>query len=294
MSFINEISENKQAITLYKYNGNDLKVDGNKSVDKIDKNSNLIRICFIDLETTGTHKDNDFIIEIAMKVIECNKHSGENIKAIDEYESFHDPGIPIPEQASLVNGITDDMVKDHEIDWSRVNEILSLSQLCVAHNASFDRAFLDRYSDRSASKIWACSINDIDWIPRGFTNFKLELLSHWHGFYYDSHRAMNDVNAMIHLVLHPHYKENKPITELITNARKFQSRIIVKFNYSPELVELIKSKRYSFNGNTKEWSKLILEDELNEEKEWLEKNIYNGVFSGLVEKINLIDKYKNR
>ena len=70
--------------------------------------------------------------------------------------------------------------------------------------------------------------------------------------------------------------------------------IIVKFNYSPELVELIKSKRYSFNGNTKEWSKLILEDELNEEKEWLEKNIYNGVFSGLVEKINLIDKYKNR
>ena len=294
MSFLNELSENKQAITLYKYNGNDIKVLDDTTIEAIDKKSNYINICFIDLETTGTHKKNDHIIEIALKLIQLNKKTGKELKAIDAYESFQDPGCPIPEEASLVNGITDEMVKDHEINWDKVGKILSNSQLCVAHNASFDRAFLDRYSDESASKIWACSINDIDWIPRGFTNFKLELLSHWHGFYYDSHRAMNDVNAMIHLVLHPHYKENKPITELITNARKFQSRIIVKFNYSPELVELIKSKRYSFDGKTKEWSRLISQDKLDEEKDWLEKNIYNGVFSGLVEKINLIDKYKNR
>ena len=43
----------------------------------------LIRICFVDLETTGTHKKNDFIIEIALKVIQINKHSGEQLKAID-------------------------------------------------------------------------------------------------------------------------------------------------------------------------------------------------------------------
>ena len=53
-----------------------------------------------------------------------------------------------------------------------VNEIFSISQLCVAHNASFDRAFLDRYLDGSKTKVWACSINDINWIERGFTNKK--------------------------------------------------------------------------------------------------------------------------
>ena len=294
MSFLSEISKNKQAVTLYKYNGNDIKVDSSLAIENIDKKSDFIRICFVDLETTGTHKKNDYIIEIALKVIQINKHTGQELKAIAEYESFQEPGMPIPKEASLINGITDEMVKDHEIDWDKVNEIFDMSQLCVAHNASFDRAFLDRYSEKSKSKIWACSINDIDWTQRGFTNFKLELLSHWHGFYYDSHRAMNDVNATIHLVMHPHYTENKPIIELINNARKFQSRVIVKFNYDKELVNLIKSKRYFFNGATKEWSRLIAEEELDEEKEWLMTNIYHGDFSGLFERINLIDKYKDR
>ena len=294
MSFLEEISKNKQAVTLYKYNGNDIKVDSNITIEDLDKKSDSMRICFLDLETTGTHKKNDFIIEIALKVIQINKHTGEQLVAIDEYESFQDPGIPIPEEASRINGITDEMVKDHEIDWGRVKEILSISQLCVAHNASFDRAFLDRYLEESKLKIWACSIYDIEWIDRGFTNSKLELLSHWHGFYYDSHRAMNDVNAMIHLLVHPHYKDDKPIIELINNARKFQSRLIVKFNYNENLVNLIKSKKYSFNGNTKEWFKLVTEDNLEDEKDWLTVNIYNGNFSGLFEQINLIDKYKDR
>ena len=97
------------------------------------------------------------------------------MQAISEYESFQDPGFSIPKEASLVNNITDDMVKDHQINWNRVIEILNLSQLCVAHNAAFDRAFLDKNLAESKNKVWACSINDIDWIERGFTNSKLEL-----------------------------------------------------------------------------------------------------------------------
>ena len=294
MSFLNELSENKQAITLYKYNGNDIKVLDDTTIEAIDKKSNYINICFIDLETTGTHKKNDCIIEISLKLIQLNKKTGKELKAVDAYESFQDPGCPIPEEASLVNGITDEMVKDHEINWDKVGKILSNSQLCVAHNASFDRAFLDRYLEQSKSKVWGCSINDINWINRGFTNSKLELLSYWHGFYYESHRAMNDVDAMIHLVTHPHYDTNKPIVELIEKARKAQCRILVKFNYSKELVDLIKSKRYSFNGETKEWSKIIIDDQVEDEKLWLQDNIYKGSFSGLLEQVNLIDKYKDR
>ena len=69
---------------------------------------------------------------------------------------------------------------------------------------------------------------------------------------------------------------------------------MVKFDYKKELVDIIKSKRYGFNGDTKEWSKIIPENKLDEEKKWLTENIYKGSFSGLIEKITLIDKYKNR
>jgi len=294
MTFLKELSKNKQAITLYKYNGNDLIVNSDIDVEKIQKDSDHMRICFLDLETTGTHKVNDYIIEIALKVIEINKHTGEELKAVYEYSSFQDPGIPIPKEASDINNISDEMVKNKQIDWDEVSKIFQMSQLFVAHNASFDRAFLDRYLDISKTKVWACSINDINWIERGFANSKLELLSHWHGFYYESHRAMFDVDAMIHLITHPHYKQNKPISELINNARKSQSRLIVKFNFNQKLVDLIKSRKYSFNGTTKEWSKVMPEDELENEKEWLGINIYKSSFGGFCEKITLIDKYKNR
>ena len=294
MAFLKELSENKQAVTLYKYNGNDIRVDADITIDIIDRSSDYIRICFLDLETTGTNKKEDKIIELALKVIQLNKYTGKEVKAIADYEAFQDPGIPIPEQATIINNITDEMVKDHEIDWDKVKEIFSISQLFVAHNASFDRAFLDRYLEISQKKVWACSINDINWINRGFTNSKLELLAHWHGYYYESHRAMIDVDAMIHLVIHPHYIDNKPIIELIEKARQYQSRIIVRFNYNPELVNLIKTKRYSFNGTTKEWSKIILEKDIEEETKWLAKNIYKGTFAGLIEQVTLVDKYKDR
>ena len=131
MSFLKELSKNKQAVTLYKYNGNDIKVATDTGVDNIDKNSDYINICFVDLETTGIHKKNDKIIEIALKVIQLNKHTGEELKAIYEYQSFQDPGIPIPEEAGLINGITDEMVKGHEIDWDQVSDIFKKSVLLI-------------------------------------------------------------------------------------------------------------------------------------------------------------------
>ena len=51
---------------------------------------------------------------------------------------------------------------------------------------------------------------------------------------------MYDVDAMIHLLVHPHYETNKPINELIANARIPQFRVLVKFDYKKELVDIIK------------------------------------------------------
>ena len=47
MSFLKELSEDKQAITLYKYNGNDITVDSEISIKDVDKSSDYINICFI-------------------------------------------------------------------------------------------------------------------------------------------------------------------------------------------------------------------------------------------------------
>jgi len=91
-----------------------------------------------DLETTGLNKVSDKIIEIgAVKI--------ENGKIIQSFSSFINPQIPIPEQASKINGITDNDVKDAPLEEGVFADFLLFSQnaVLVGQNADyFDLPFL--------------------------------------------------------------------------------------------------------------------------------------------------------
>ena len=90
-----------------------------------------------DLETTGTRPQQDEIIEIGAVLFDGST-------SIKTYGVLVDPGIPIPPDASAVNGISDDMVQGKP----RIEDVLSsFSEFCgdlplVAHNAPFDYKFL--------------------------------------------------------------------------------------------------------------------------------------------------------
>lgn len=94
-----------------------------------------------DVETTGTLAGIDKIVEIgAVRFV--------NGEPDDIYSTLIDPLMPIPEGASRVNGISDDMVQGKP----KIEECLeSFTQFCgqdplIAHNASFDfQFFLNEY-----------------------------------------------------------------------------------------------------------------------------------------------------
>ena len=103
------------------------------------------------------------------------------------------------------------------------------------------------------------------------------------------------VNATIHLLKHPYYNENKPIVELIQNAKKPIFKIINKFPYNEQLVKSIKKRNrsYFYNPNDKSWNIILNSDELvEEETKWLTENIYNNNFKGMVQMLSVFDKYK--
>ena len=173
MSFIKSIKKSGSKINLYKLDQEIL----SKQTSGTTLFSNGINICFLDLETTGLNTEEDKIIEIAIKVVKIDKIDGNIISFEFEYGSFQDPGMPIEDKISKITGIDDDMVSGHEIDWDKIHEIVQASDIMVAHNAKFDRSFMDRYMPLSKDKIWACSVYDIDWLNRGFVKGSLELLS---------------------------------------------------------------------------------------------------------------------
>ena len=72
MSFRKNIIKAEDKISLYKLTDEILK----KQIKETTLFSEDITICFLDLETTGTNRKNDKIIEIALKIIKVDKTNG--------------------------------------------------------------------------------------------------------------------------------------------------------------------------------------------------------------------------
>jgi len=287
MSFIKSVYEDNNKITLTKFNGSSMPTYGGDSYNK-----EIFKIALLDIETTGLNKQSDQIIELAIKVVAVQKLTGELLGVIDSYESFNDPGQPISESAMRVNKITNEMVAGYKIDWSIAESLFQVSDIIVAHNAQFDRGFIDQKLPVSRSKVWACSMKDIDWFERGFTNNKQELLCIWHGFFFESHRAMGDVNALIHLLSHPSYESNQfPCGDLIQNAFIPVYKISAT-NSAFETKDILKANGYKWDSELRVWWMTIKREEIKNEKEWLTENVYHGHFMGIVEEIQPIDKHK--
>ena len=285
MSFIKNIKKNGTDILLYKCPSpvNELLVSGGKT----------IKIAFIDTETTGLNHKADEIIELALKIITFERQSGKIVSVDHSYTSFNQPKKNINENITIITGINDKMVKNQFIDWKKVDSLLINANLIISHNASFDKPFMDNYSIISSKTQWACSIKDIDWLEKGFISSKQELLCFWHGFYFEAHRAMNDVNALIHLLTHNSYIDNKPILELVKNSETPTYIIwVTNFPFNEDKKNVVKINGYGWNVIKKLWSKSVKKENIEGEKIFLTNLIYNDIFKGEVEELKVLDKYK--
>ena len=117
--------------------------------------------------------------------------------------ALQDPGFPIAPEIMTITGITDAMVASHSIDDAAVTDLLGRVVLVIAHNADFDRRFLERRLPVFATKHWACSRSDIDWKAEGLRSSALEFVAYSLGFFHDGHRAASDCRATLHALAQP-------------------------------------------------------------------------------------------
>src|SRR5215469_8880994 len=152
----------------------------------------------VDVETTGTDPNRDSIIELGISLFEYDRQSGRIYKVLGSWEWFDDPGFSIPPEITKITGITDEMVAGHRIDDRVVTDLLDRVVLVIAHNASFDRRFLEKRVPSFSTKHWACSRSDIDWKAEGIRSSALEFVAYSLGFFHDQHRAASDCRATVH------------------------------------------------------------------------------------------------
>lgn len=222
----------------------------------------------LDVETTGLDANEDQIIEIGLIRF---RYYQDKCQILDSYSGLRDPGHPLSEITKRLTGIADDMVEGRGIDDNVAMNMIGASEILVAHNAAFDRRFVEAYFPNSLlqNKLWGCSIQDIDWKAKGHTSLKLNHLCADQGFLNNfAHRALFDCAATLRLV-EPH------LAELIKNAQQSKYRIQA-FKSDFELKDLLKSQGYRWNVPVKVWEKIVPEDDLDIEIEWLELSVYGG------------------
>ncbi|MBQ9870538.1 MAG: 3'-5' exonuclease [Eubacterium sp.] len=159
----------------------------------------------IDLETTGLSSSSDRIIEIG-----AARFVGGTL--IDSFSLLVNPEMHIPEAASRVNKITDEMVADAHKEKEALVEFIQFMGdamkdkiLVGAHNASFDLGFLESAMERNGltGKIgYIDTLTEARKIIPDSENHKLQTLASRFGIEStNAHRAKDDAEVCGKLLL---------------------------------------------------------------------------------------------
>lgn len=181
----------------------------------------------VDLETTGARAKGAQITEIgAVRV-----RGGE---VLGEFQTFVNPGVPIPSFISTLTGITNDHVRDAPSVASAVTAFVEFAgnAYVVAHNAGFDMSFLRA----------ACAEHQITWQHAAVIdtvrlartalhrdevrNCKLETLArHFHTAATPCHRALDDARATAEVLHHLFERLGSLGVSTIEDLRAFVSPV---------------------------------------------------------------------
>lgn len=188
-----------------------------------------MRFIAFDLETTGTLPGVDQIAEIG--AVRFDERGVPDLI----FATLINPGIPMPEGASRVNGITDDMLVGKPL----VTDVLdAFAEFCgddilVAHNAAFDSQFL--LADIKKHETSAPRGVVLDTLPLarkvypGLANYKLgTLIQHLGIPSTNFHRAEEDASYCGQLF-------HKMITRLSPNGNPVTLATLISLTGKPEV-----------------------------------------------------------
>lgn len=251
----------------------------------------------VDVETTGLDHQSDEIIELAMVPFTYGP-DGKIYEVKEPFQRFNQPKNAISAEISRLTGITDEMVAGHKIDPTEVEAFAQDAVLTIAHNAAFDRRFMEKLAPGFALKGWACSQSQIDWAGEGIEGTRLSYLVAGAGYFYDKHRAVNDCYAAIELLARPLPLTNvSGLSRLLESARKPTWRIWAE--HAPfDLKDKLKVRGYKWNPDgtafPRAWYVDVPDIKKEEELSFLQNEIYQRDIQPLVSKIDAFNRFSDR
>lgn len=168
-----------------------------------------------DTETTGLSAGSERMTEIGAVLV----RGGE---IIEEFNTFVNPGKPIPPKITELTGITNDMVRDAPSEAEAVRKFVDFcgGRILIAHNAPFDMGFLNAALYRSQIEARFTALDTVplcrNLLPE-LKKVKLNLVAEHLGLGdFNHHRASDDARmlAMIFLKLCEKLREDHGVSTI--------------------------------------------------------------------------------
>ena len=267
----------------------------------------LCTVVVLDTETTGLDASKEKIIELALLKVQVDMDTGLPVGEVTVYDELEDPGIPIPKEVEKITGINSAMVAGKQLDEARIAALMQGVDLVIAHNAGFDRPFVESRLPYFNQLAWACSFADISWKDQGRSSAKLESLAQAMGYFYDAHRAEVDCHALLAVLAVTLPVTPAPIAvDLVTPSGTGLAWLIGKAQHPTyrlqatnapfDAKDKLKARGYRWNSEQKVWhTRLDSPHALQEECAWLKENAYHQRSAVVqVEKLDAQVRYSNR
>jgi len=262
------------------------------------KGPTVRRAAIVDTETTGTDPAVDKVIELAVVVLEYCHATGVVGQVLGSYDGLEDPGVPIPPSSTAIHGITDAMVAGRRIDDAAVATLLQGVGLVIAHNAGFDRRFLEPRLPLFASLPWGCSWQEVPWSKAGIESSKLEYLAYRYGFFYEGHRAEVDCRALLEVLRRPFEKDGAPVTALkvLLDLARAPSYRLWATGSPFESKDALRKRGYWWDAPKRCWFvELRSQEAVQAELAWLKETVFGGKNVALeIEEFDAKTRYSGR
>jgi len=253
----------------------------------------------VDVETTGldTGPGGDEIIEIAM-VKFAYTPAGIVLGMIGERQRFQQPNKPIPAVVTRLTGITDETVRGHRLDIADLEAFAADVDIVIAHNAGFDRRFLERACPIFTTLPWACSQTQVRWADEGVEGTKLFYIAYHYRFYFDGHRGIDDAYALLEILEQPLPESGQTsLAQLIEAARQPSLRVYA-LGLPFDLKDQVRARGYRWSsgadGRPRAWHRDIAADEVDAELGFLDDLDRGEVLEPLVVELDAYVRFSDR